>query len=67
MTTPFFLVRILVDSKVRKKEKSGPTRQGQKVGLYDNEEPRSHNCSDNDDLHLQPKGREGRRSSRFGK
>ncbi len=66
MTTPLFFVRILVDSKVRKEEKSGPTRQGQKVGLYDNEEPHSDSCSDSDDLHLQPKGCEGR-SSRFGK
>jgi hypothetical protein len=48
-----------------KKEKSGPTRQGQKVGLYDNEEPDSYSCFDSDDLHLQPKGCEGRRSSHF--
>jgi len=60
MTTPLFFVRILVDSKVRKEEKSGPTRQGQKVGLYDNEEPHSDSCSDSDDLHLQPEGCEGR-------
>jgi len=66
MTTPFFFVRILVDSRVRKEEKSGPTRQGQKVGLYDNEEPHSYSCCDSDDLHLQPKGCEGR-FSRFGK
>ena len=66
MTTPLFFVRILVDSKVRKEEKSGPTRQGQKVGLYDNEEPHSYSCSDSYDLHFQPKGREGR-SSPIGK
>ncbi len=66
MTTPLFLVRILPDSKVRKKEKSGPTRQGQKVGFYDNEKPHFYTCSDSDDLHFQPKACEGR-SSRFGK
>jgi hypothetical protein len=66
MTTPLFFVRILVDSRVLKEENQVPPRQGQKVGLYDNEAPHSHSCSDSDDLHLQPKGCEGR-SSRFGK
>ena len=31
MTTPLFFIRILGDSKVRKEEKSGPTRQGRKL------------------------------------
>ena len=66
MTNPLFFIGILTDRTIRKEEKSGPTRPGQKVGLYDNEEPHSYTCSDSDDLHLQPKGCEGK-SSRFGK
>src|ERR1700756_1957194 len=63
MTTPLFFVRIVIGSK---EEKSGPTRQGQKVGFYDDEEPHSCSCSDSDDLPWQPGGCEGK-SSRFGK
>ena len=69
MTTPLFSVRILTDRTIRKEEKSGPPRPGQKSGLHDdedNEEAHSYTCSDSDDLHFQPEGCEGR-SSRFGK
>jgi len=72
MTTPLFFVRIVGDSRIHKKEKSGPPRPGQKSGLYDNEddeeneEAHSYTCSDSVDLHFQPEACEGR-SFRFGK